>query len=115
MNWRRAFFTAVVILLAAANVYGFVLGVTRRSDLVSQCPRLETLWSLYLSCPVASLVAFGALWFRRKWGFWLAVVLAAIVFGIELYSCGPAPHIFRVPVATLLLIAAVRPVWSELS
>lgn len=108
-------FRVVLSLLAAANVYGLVLGLTRHQEMVAQWPRLAGLWPVYLSCPLVTLIALAALWARRRWGFWLAVGVAAAVFGIELYACGPAPHIFRVPVATALLALATRPVWEDLS
>jgi uncharacterized membrane protein (DUF2068 family) len=108
-------FRVVLSLLAAANCYGFVLGLTRHQELVAQWPRLASLWPVYVSCPVVTLIALGALWARRRWGFWLAIGVAAAVFGIELYACGPSPHIFRVPVATALLVLAIRPTWKDLS
>ncbi len=105
---------ALVGLLALANVYGIWLGTTHRSELVETYPRLAAVWPAYLACPVVSLVALAAVWRMRRWGVWLALFAGAVVMGIELYACGPAPHTLRVPVAMMLLLFAVRPLWARL-
>ena len=114
MRRRPWFLAAVLVLLAVANVYGLALGLTRHADLVAQYPRLADVWGLYLATPILALVAIGALWRWRRWGFWLAVGVATVVVGLELYGCGPSPHTLRVPASIVLLSLAVRPVWREL-
>lgn len=114
MAARRTFFLSVLGLLAAANVFGLWLGVTQRAALIGQWPRLEALWPFYLACPMASLGGLWALWLRQKTGFWICLGVAVLACGIELHACGPALHTLRIPVATLLLAAAVWPVWREL-
>lgn len=115
MTRRPVPFVVVLSLLAAANLFGLWLGLTRRADFVARYPRLDSIWPLYAACPAGSLVALAALWFGKRWGFWLAMVCAIAVLGIELFAYGLAPHLLRVPIAVALLIAAVRPPWRELS
>lgn len=108
-------FTVLVLLLAAANVFGIWLGLTHRTQLVAESPRLSTVWPLYLACPFITLGALAALWCGKRWGLWLGLVVAGLVLSIEVYASGLAPHVFRVPIAALLLVLAARSAWGRLS
>lgn len=105
----------IIILLALANTFGGFYGLTHRADFFSQFPRLTpSLWNIYLLCPLVGVTAMVAMWFWRKWGFWLACIGAAVVFAIELYVMGPAVwKIFRVPFSVALIIFFIRPVWNQ--
>lgn len=111
---RPLFFVLVLTLLALGNGFGAYVGWTRKAELLAQFPRLEPLWWVYFACPVLSLVGLLALWNFSKWGYELLLALAVVVLAIELYAMGPAPHLARVPIATVLLVAAVRPVRGRL-
>lgn len=102
----------LVCVLALANAYGLFLGLTRRAELTALFPRLDSLWPVYLACPVMTLVALAAIWRWRAWGVWLAISTGILVMAIELFACGPAPHVIRVPVAIALLAIAVRSRWK---
>lgn len=109
---RAVVLRLLLCVLALANAYGLFLGLTRRPELTALFPRLDSLWPVYLACPVMTLVALAAIWLWRKWGVWLAVSTGFLVLAIELYACGPAPHVFRVPVAIALLAITVRSQWA---
>lgn len=109
---RALLLRLLLCVLALANAYGLFLGLTRRPELTALFPRLDLLWPVYLSCPVVTLLALAAIWLWRKWGVWLAVSTGILVMAIELFACGPAPHVFRVPVAIALLAIAVRSQWG---
>ncbi|MCC6245031.1 MAG: hypothetical protein IT353_19465 [Gemmatimonadaceae bacterium] len=97
----------VILLLAAANIFGLYLGLTQRAMLFSMCTRLSDVWPIYLASPVATLLGLGGLWNQRRWGAWLCIGMAMVVLGLELYGCGPAAHVMRIPVALAVLTAAV--------
>ncbi len=107
--------TVIIVLLALANTFGGIYGLTHRLDFFSQFPRLTSpLWNVYLLCPFIGITAMIAMWFWRRWGFWLACLGAAVVFAIELYVMGPAVgKIYRVPLSLALLIFFIRPVWNQ--
>ena len=100
--------TVVIVLLAVGNIVGLNLAVTQPEALLEPYPRLAAVWPLYLACPIISLVALAALWQQRRWGLVLAIAMSVVVFSVELYACGLAPHVARVPVAVVLLVAAAR-------
>ncbi|MCG3157138.1 MAG: hypothetical protein DKINENOH_03769 [bacterium] len=107
--------TAILLLLAILNLFGLYLGLSRRGDFFTQYPKFTpALWQIYATSPLISLAAVIALWFWRKWGFWLVCVSAAVVMAIEFYTAGWSAHILRVPVALALLALFLRPVWPEL-
>jgi hypothetical protein len=113
---RRPLGLAVVlVLLAVTNTFGGIFGLTHRADFFAQFPRLTpSLWNLYLLCPLIGVTAMVAMWFWRKWGFWLACIGAVVVFAIELYVMGPGVwKIFRVPFSLALIIFFIRPVWNQ--
>lgn len=100
-------------LLFLANLFGLVLGLTRKAELLTLLPGLEPVWPLYLACPVLSLVALGAMWQWRRWGLWLALAVGVMVLAIEVGTGGWAPHVFRVPIAMALLAFAAKTQWSR--
>lgn len=100
-------FRAVVLLLAAANVFGLYLGLTQRAMLLGMCSRLENVWSFYLASPIVTLIGLAALWGHRRWGAWLSIGMGFVVLALELYGCGPQSHVLRIPLATALLAAVV--------
>jgi MFS superfamily sulfate permease-like transporter len=105
----------IIVLLAVANTFGGIYGLTHRADFFSQFPRLTmSLWNIYQLCPLIGVTAMVAMWFWRRWGFWLACIGAAVVFAIELYVMGPAVwKIFRVPFSLALITFFIRPVWNQ--
>ena len=97
----------VILLLAAANIVGLYLGLTQRAMLISMCLRLSDVWPIYLASPVATLLGLGGLWSQRRWGAWLCIGMGIVVLGLELYGCGPAAHVMRIPLALAVLSTAV--------
>jgi hypothetical protein len=112
---RRPIGLAVMlILLALANTFGGIFGLTHRAEIFSEFPRFTpALWNVYILCPLVGITAMAAMWYWRKWGFWLACVGAAIVFGIELYAMGLGLHLSRIVLAMGLIIFFMRPVWRQ--
>lgn len=100
-------FRSVVLLLAAANVFGLYLGLTQRAMVLGMCARLEDVWSVYLASPIVTLIGLAALWGHRRWGAWLSIGMGVAVLALELYGCGLAPHVMRVPLAMALLAVVV--------
>ena len=104
----------VLALLAAGNVFGLFFGLTQREALFAEFPRFDSaLWPIYLSCPVAGLIAIAATWRLRTWGFWLLMALGGVVLGIELYVMGWGIHVSRIFVVTALLILCAKPLWGS--
>jgi uncharacterized membrane protein (DUF2068 family) len=93
----------VIVLLAAANIFGFYLGATQRDMLVGMCAGLADVWQVYRVTPLVTLIGLAGMWFNRAWGVWLTLGVGVVVLGLELYGCGPAPHVARVPVAMALV------------
>lgn len=104
----------VLVILALANVFGFIYGATHRQEFFSAFPRFTPLlWAVYLLCPPAALISFAAMWFWRKWGFWLACALGLIVFAIEAYALGIGWHLARIVLSIGLLAFFARQAWNR--
>ncbi len=101
---RQTGLRAVVLLLAAANIFGFYLGATQREMLVGMCSGLADVWPVYSASPLVALIGLAGLWFHRVWGVWLTLGMGIVVLALELYGCGPAPHVARIPVAIALVV-----------
>jgi len=105
---------AILIIVAAFNVFGLIFGLTHREDFFTQFPRFTPeLWAVYLLCPPVGIVALTALWFWRKWGLWLAYFGAALVFSIELYALPFGWHLARIFVSVGLITFFARRSWQR--
>ena len=62
---------------------------------------------------VAGLGCVAAVWFGRRWGVWLGLVLLGCEFAIELYIGVPWIHLLRLPATLVLLAMFVRPQWAQ--
>jgi len=112
-NRRQVGLKVVLVILALANVFGFIYGATHRQEFFSAFPRFTPLlWTVYLLCPPAAILSFAAMWFRRKWGFWLACALGLIVFAIETYALGSGWHLARIVLSIGLLAFFTRKAWN---
>lgn len=107
------FLRIVVVLLIAANCYGIVLGITRKPEILAHYPGLAEPWPVYFVSPFITIISLVGILRWKMWGVWLAFMMGFLVFGIELYACGPAPHIFRVPAAITLMAIGVFRNWSS--
>ena len=107
------FLRIVVVLLIAANCYGIVLGITRKPEILAQYPKLAEPWPVYLASPFITIISLIGILRWKMWGVWLAFMVGFLVFGIELFACGPAPHIFRVPVAITLMAIGIFRNWPR--
>jgi hypothetical protein len=105
--------SSLLILLSVGSVFGFWKSFTGREELFALYPRLRPLWFPYLCIAPVNILSAVALWRWRRWGLWLACVLAAVAMAIELHAMGPAPHVFRVPVALVLLVWLARREWTR--
>jgi hypothetical protein len=112
---RRPFgLTAVLIILAAFNVFGLIFGLTHREEFFTEFPRFTPeLWTIYLLSAPAAVVALTALWFWRKWGLWLAYVVGAVVFSIEVYALPMGWHLARIVVSVGLITFFARRAWKS--
>jgi hypothetical protein len=95
----------VLIVLASANLFGLYLGLTHRQEFFTRFPRFTPeLWAVYLLCPPGALVGLAALWFWKKWGLWLVLVVGGIVLAVELYALPFGWHLARI-VASMALVS----------
>ncbi len=106
----------VLIVVALANVFGLIYGLTHREEFFTQFPRFTMeLWTAYLLSAPGAIIALTAMWFWRKWGLWLAYVVGALVFGIELYALPFGWHLVRIIVSVGLITFFARRVWQRFS
>ena len=110
---RTVALSSLLVLLCVGSVFGFWKAFTGRGEFFALYPRLQPLWIPYLSIPPLNILSAVAIWRGRKWGFWLTCALAAAAMGIEFYTMGPEPHVWRVPVALALVIWLVRREWAR--
>jgi mRNA interferase MazF len=104
----------VLIIVAAANIFGLIFGLTHREEFFTQFPRFTPeLWTVYLLCPPIAIAALAALWFWRKWGLWLAYLVGALVFGIELYALPFGWHLARIIVSVGLITFFAKRAWQR--
>jgi hypothetical protein len=71
------------------------------------------LWNVYLTCSLASLVGIFALWYGRRWGFYLLAFLAVVTLIIEVYAMGFSVATLRIPIAITLIWITAQPAWKS--
>jgi hypothetical protein len=102
-----AFFTFV-------SVFGLGKALFERDALFTAFPKLTTsLLSAMIAIGVAGLACVVAVWFGRRVGVWLGLVLLLAEFALEIYVGVPGTVLLRLPATLILMAMFVRPQWSS--
>jgi hypothetical protein len=104
----------VLLVIGVVTAAGFLYGNAHTEDFRLAHPRFEPpLWNLYLTFALLSLVGLFGLWYGRRWGFWMLVILAAPTMAIEIFAMGFQFATLRIPIVVAVIWFAAQPAWKS--
>lgn len=83
----------LLVVTALANLAGLTKCIFYRDELLAGLPRLTpALLNALTALPALALVAVALLWFRRRVGLWMIVVLGVVSIAADLWLGMPVAH-----------------------
>lgn len=103
----------ILLLLLVGSAFAFFRISVNPSALTEDFPRLTpNVLSGFQVIQFLNVVSILGIWYYRKWGVWLAVLLALLVIILDIIF-QLWYHVFVVLVVTGILLFFIRKVWRQ--